>query len=182
MLDTIDWAALFRPDVTWLEIFVRGTCTYLGLLALLRITPNRELATVSHTNLLVVVLLADASQNAMSGDYRSISAGLVLVGTLLFWSLIIDVASYRWAGFRRLVQPPPVRLIRNGRVIGRALRSELLSVAELESQLRQRGIDDVRRVKEAWLEPDGQLSVIEQGGRAGSQPGDVGGAARASRA
>lgn len=96
----------------------------------------------------------------MSGEYHSLTDGLFLVGTLLFWSVVIDLACYRWPWFRHLVQPPPVRLIREGRINARAMRSELLSPAELETQLRQRGFDDVRQVKEAWLEPDGQLSVI----------------------
>ena len=164
MIASVAWAALFRPDVPALEIFVRGTAMYLGILLLLRVAPAREIGTLSHTNLLVLVLLADAAQNGMAGDYHSIVDGLLLVATLIFWSVIIDIASYRSPRVRRLVQPPPLRLIRHGRVVPRALRSEFISHAELATMLREHGIHQVEQVQEAWLEPDGQFSVVVRPG------------------
>jgi uncharacterized membrane protein YcaP (DUF421 family) len=148
---SVDWGALFIPDKPFLEIFVRGTVMYVGLLVLLRLTPNHETGRASPTNLLVIVLLADAAQNAMAGDYRSITDGLLLVGTLIFWSMFV-----RW-----LLLAPPIRLIRNGRVHARNLQRELMSMDDLRSKLRQQGIENLATVKEAWLEPDGEISVIK---------------------
>jgi uncharacterized membrane protein YcaP (DUF421 family) len=182
-----DWVALFRPDAPVLEIVVRGSVTYLGLVALLRLTPNRESGTLATGNLLLIVLLADAAQNAMAGEYRSISDGLILVMTLVLWSLLLDWASYRFRWLERLTQSAAVRLIRDGRILRPALRRELISEEELTTQLRRQGIEDIREVKHAWLEPDGQVSVIKwrrgAQGRGGAIPREapIGGREPASR-
>jgi uncharacterized membrane protein YcaP (DUF421 family) len=157
---SVDWGALFIPDKPLLEIFVRGTVMYVGLLVLLRLTPNHETGRASPTNLLVIVLLADAAQNAMAGDYRSITDGLLLVGTLIFWSMLASWLCLRVPFVRWLLLAPPIRLIRNGRVHARNLQRELMSMDDLRSKLRQQGIENLGTVKEAWLEPDGEISVI----------------------
>jgi uncharacterized membrane protein YcaP (DUF421 family) len=133
---------------------------YLGLLVLLRLTPNHETGSASPTNLLVIVLLADAAQNAMAGDYRSITDGLFLVTTLIAWSLLTSWLCLRVPFVRWLLLAPPVRLVRNGRAQAGNLRRELMSMDDLRSKLRQQGIEDLAAVKEAWLEPDGEISVI----------------------
>lgn len=160
MFGAVDWGALFTPDQPVLEIFVRGTVMYLGLLILLRVTPNHETGSASPTGLLVIVLLADAAQNAMAGEYRSITDGLFLVGTLILWSMIVGWLGLRVPLVRRFMMSPPVRLVRNGRIIAANLRRELMSRDDLQSKLRQQGVEDVKQVKEAWLEPDGEISVI----------------------
>ena len=110
----INWSTVFALHTNPVEIFVRGTVTYLAILLLLRFTFKRETGTTSMTDLLVLVLLADAAQNAMSGNYQSVTDGLLLVGTLVFWTIAIDALAYRFPRFRRLVQPKPLVLVRNG--------------------------------------------------------------------
>ncbi|HZR83878.1 MAG TPA: hypothetical protein VFD92_22475 [Candidatus Binatia bacterium] len=70
-----DWSALFGLEKSPLEIVVRGSLTYLGLFAILRVVLRRHSGAVGFADLLVVVLIADAAQNAMAGEYRSISDG-----------------------------------------------------------------------------------------------------------
>ena len=160
MFGPVDWGVLFTPDKPVLEMFVRGTVMYLALLILLRITPNHETGSASPTGLLVIVLLADAAQNAMAGEYRSIADGLILVGTLILCSLVVSWLCLRVPFLRWLLMGSPVRLVRDGRPNLRNLKRELMSMEDLRSKLRQQGIDDVAAVKEAWLESDGEISVI----------------------
>jgi uncharacterized membrane protein YcaP (DUF421 family) len=160
----VDWGSVFRPDIPLLEIIVRGTIVYLSLLILLRLVLKREAGAVGMTDLLVLVLLADASQNAMAGEYRSLPDGIVLVSTIIFWSLAVD-----WLGFRipfvgRLVHPPPLPLIKDGRLLRRNMRRELITMEELMSQLRLQGVDDVSSVRQASMEGDGRISVIRSSG------------------
>ena len=60
------------------------------MFALLRFVLKREAGTLAITDLLVVVLIADAAQNAMADDYRSVPDGLLLVATIVFWSYALD--------------------------------------------------------------------------------------------
>src|SRR5688572_6731102 len=111
----VDWHALFVPGGSLLEIFLRGTVTYLALFAFMRFL-RRQAGSIGIADLLVVVLIADASQNAMAGEYTSITEGLLLVATILFWDYALDWLGYRLPKFQRIVRPAPLPLIKNGRV------------------------------------------------------------------
>jgi len=111
-------------------------------------------------DLLVLVLLGDASQNAMAGGYTSITDGLLLVLTLVFWSLALNGLSYRFRPVARLLSPGPLTLVRAGRMLRRHMHRELITEDELMSQIRLQGVADLGLVQEARMEGDGRISVI----------------------
>lgn len=165
----IDWRGIFVPDTPLLETVVRGTVTYLALFALLRFVLKREAGELGITDLLVVVLIADAAQNAMADDYRSVPDGIVLVATIVFWSWALNWLGYRFPRFQRFVYPPALPLVRDGRLLRRNMRRELITEDELLSQLRLQGVSDLSQVEVAAIEGDGQISVIRRdGGHDGS--------------
>ncbi|HLO13346.1 MAG TPA: YetF domain-containing protein [Anaerolineales bacterium] len=157
----MDWKSIFLPDTSLLEIILRGSIMYIALFAMLRIVLKRQTGTLGMTDLLLITLLADASQNAMAGEYTSIPDGIVLVGTIIFWNYAFDWLSFRSEWFSRLIEPPPLLLIRNGKMLRRNMRQELISEDELMMQLREQGLDNVSKVKEAYIESDGRISVIQ---------------------
>jgi uncharacterized membrane protein YcaP (DUF421 family) len=161
----IDWAKLFAFDTPALEIVIRGTVTYFAILVMLRFAGRRETGTVGITNLLTIVLLADAAQNAMAGDYTSVPDGVLLVGTIVFWSWFIDWAKFRSARFARVIDPPPLTLVKDGRLLPRNMRIEMITEDELMSQLRLQGVDDLAHVKRACIESDGRISVVPRDGK-----------------
>jgi uncharacterized membrane protein YcaP (DUF421 family) len=108
------------------------------------------------------VLVADAAQNAMAGGYRTISEGLVLVGTLIFWNVLFDWAAYQFPWFARFAQPRELTLVRNGRYLRRNMRREFVTVEDIEAKLRGFGIDDVAQVAKVTLESDGEITVVRR--------------------
>jgi uncharacterized membrane protein YcaP (DUF421 family) len=158
----IDWHSLFVPSVSVVEIFLRGTLVYLFLFILLRIL-RREAGAIGISDLLVVVLIADAAQNAMASDYKSITEGVVLVSTIMFWDYFLDWLGYRFPRILRLLRPAPLLLIKDGRIQRRNLRLEMITEEELLGQLREQGIENVEEVKKSYLEGDGHISVIKKG-------------------
>ncbi|HJR81192.1 MAG TPA: YetF domain-containing protein [Anaerolineales bacterium] len=156
----MDWKSIFLPDVPLLEIILRGTVMYISLFVLLRVVLKRQTGSLRMTDLLLITLIADASQNAMAGAYTSIPNGIVLVSTIIFWSYAFDWLGYRFAWFRRLSEPPPLTLIQDGKLLRRNLRQELITEDEVKSQLREQGLEDWAQVKEAFMESDGHISVI----------------------
>jgi uncharacterized membrane protein YcaP (DUF421 family) len=161
----VDWVGVFTPQAPLVETFVRGTVLYLGLLVLLRLTPAREAGSVGTPDLLVMVLLADAAQNAMAGPHHAVGDGLALIATILVWSVALDWAGYRWSFVHRLLRTPPVRLVREGHILPANLRRELITQDELMAQLRKHGVEDVAEVKGAWIEDDGRISLVRRRGR-----------------
>jgi len=165
-LTQINWAEIFLPSTPLLEIFLRGTVVYLSVFLMLRFVLKREAGSIGISDLLVVVLLADAAQNAMADDYKSIPDGLFLVATILFWSYALDWLGYRFPRIQRLVYPPPLPLIKNGKMLYRNMRKEFITEEELKSMMRLQGLDDISEVKEAYMEGDGRISIISKANHA----------------
>jgi uncharacterized membrane protein YcaP (DUF421 family) len=162
-MEAVDWTSVFVPVLPVAEILLRGTLIYLALFVLLRLLPRREIGSVGTSDLLVVVLIADAVQNALGADYRSITEGLLLVLTILFWSYIIDWLDHRFPRLH-LVNAPPRLLIRHGRILRANLRRERFTEDELMAQLREHGVRSPSQVESAHLEGDGKISVVRMGG------------------
>jgi uncharacterized membrane protein YcaP (DUF421 family) len=161
----MDWERMFVPGGSLLELLVRGSALYLALFVMLRLMPRRQLGSLGVADVLVVVLIADAAQNGMAGGYTSITEGVVLVATILFWDYAIDFIDHRYPGLHLNISKPKL-LVRNGRMIKRNMESENMSEDDLMSQLRQHGIEDLGRVRKAYAEGDGHISVITSGKRA----------------
>jgi uncharacterized membrane protein YcaP (DUF421 family) len=159
----VDWDALFIPDTPLLELIIRGSVMYLGLFCLLRLVLKRQAGSLGMTDLLVLVLIADAAQNGMAGDYQSLPDGLVLVGTLIFWNFLLEWLGYRFPVIERLIHPAPLPLIKKGRMIRKNMKKELVSEDDLMSRLREKDIEKITEVKEAFMEGDGKISIIKEG-------------------
>ncbi len=164
----IDWNAVFVPTVSLLEIILRGTLIYLLLFAVLRLL-RREAGGLGIADVLVIVLIADASQNAMASDYKSITEGGILVATIVFWDYALDFVAYRFPRFQRLVRPAPLPLIKDGRMLRKNMRQEMITEEELLGQLRQQGVENATGVKKCYLEGDGRISVIAGKTKGGGQ-------------
>lgn len=156
----MDWSNLLVPKTPLLEIFLRGTLVYLAVFALLRVVFKRQSGTLGITDLIVIVFIADASQNAMADDYRSVPDGLMLVAVIVAWAFALDWTAYRFRAVERLIKADPLLLVKDGEVLRNNMRRELLTPEELMSYLRLHGVHDLHHVKEAYMEPNGQISVV----------------------
>ena len=134
---------------------------YIALFVMLRVILKRQTGTLGMTDLLLITLLADAAQNAMAGEYTSITDGIVLVATIIFWNYLFDWLSFKSEWLGRLIEPPPLPLIKNGRMLRKNMRREFITEDELMMQLREQGLEDVSNVKDAFIESDGRVSVIQ---------------------
>ena len=159
----IDWRAVFVPTVNLLELVLRGSIVYLLILVALRLF-RREAGALSTADLIVIVLVADAAQNAMGSDYKSIPEGAVLIATIFGWNWVLDWMAIRSRWLHRLLHPAPLELVRDGEINRRNLRKEMLTRDDLSEQLREHGIENLAQVKRCYLEADGHLSVIKTDG------------------
>ena len=160
-LPPIDWHKMFVPSLSPLELVLRGSIMYLAILAAMRLF-RRQAGSLSTADLLVVVVVADAAQNGMGSEYSSVTEGLVLIATIYAWNYLLDVAAFRWPAVHRLLNPPPLALVRDGEVVRRNLRQEMLTKDDLMEQLREQGVERLKEVRRCWLEADGHLSVIRR--------------------
>lgn len=157
----IDWKAVFVPAVSLAEIVLRGTFVYLFLFFVLRVL-RREAGALGISDLLVVVLIADAAQNAMSSEYKSVTEGFVLVGTIIAWDYSLDWLGYRFPAVQRILRPASLPLVKDGRMLRQNMRKEMITTEELMSLLREQGVESLDEVKKCCLEGDGHISVIKK--------------------
>ena len=162
MLFDVDWKLLFVPDISVLQSIVRGTILYVVIFLFVRVMPNRQVGRVGMNDLLLVVLIASAATNALAGNYKSITNGLILIGTIIFWSYLFNWAGHRFPLLHRLFHPTPKTLIKDGEIHHDNMRRELVTEEELMGKLRRQGITDVKAVAEAYVESDGQVSAIKR--------------------
>ena len=156
---SIDLAALFQIEKPVLEIFLRGTVLYLGILLLLRIMPRRTGGEMATMDLLFIVLIAEAATHSLGG-YSSVTEGFIVVLTLMAWNFFINFLSYYIPFFEKLVSSPALQVVKDGKLLRRNMRREFLTEDELMEHLRREGIEDVHDVKAAFIEADGQISFI----------------------
>jgi len=161
MFRGVDWHGIFTPENSLLELVVRGTIMYFVVFGLLRVVMKRQAGGIGTTDVLVIVLLAEVAGPGFAAEYTSVVEGAVLVGTILFWSYVFEKASYRFSAVERFLHAPTLELIKNGKMLRKNMRAELVTEEELMAQLRENGIEDVGQVKRACMEADGMISVIK---------------------
>lgn len=160
-----DWNTILAPSVPLLELVIRGTLTFLVLTVLFRLVGQREAGGLGLTDLLVVVLVAQAAGPGMLGQADTLADALIVVVTMLAWSVAIDALGYRSAMFSRLTTAPARLLISDGRLNRRVMRREFMTYEEVLSQLRLHGISEIGNVHRAYLEPSGMVSVVAREGK-----------------
>ena len=159
---SVDWDALFGLSLPVTEILIRGTAMYWFLFLLFRFVIRRDVGAVGIADMLVLVIVADAAQNGMAGEYTSVTDGMILVSTLIGWNVFLDWLSFRYPAIQKLAQPRPLLLIQRGHMLKHNMRRELITEAELWSKLRENGIESMEEVKTAYMESDGMITVIKQ--------------------
>lgn len=143
-----------------LDIVPRTAAVYLFLLVGLRLLGKGEAAQLRTIDLVLLLILANALQNAMVGADTSLLGGIVAAATLLLLARLLRFVETRFPQFRRGIEGEPILLARNGRTVRRGLALANMTIDDLALAARRVGIGDIGHIKLAILEADGEVSVI----------------------
>src|SRR3954468_20478789 len=147
------------------EFILRGVIVYFFVLVLLRLTGKRQVGQLAPFDLVLLLILSNAVQNAMNGGDNSYTAGILLATTLVVVNGLVGYATFRSKWLEGLVEGRPVVLIHNGKLYDRVLRSQRLTHHELMAALRRGGCACVEHVHVALIENNGQISVVPKADR-----------------
>jgi uncharacterized membrane protein YcaP (DUF421 family) len=156
----VNWNDVFTPDVSILESFIRGTVIYFAVFIIMRSTLRRTAGELTMLDFIFVLLVASGAADAMVGGSISAINGIVLILTIVAWNYALNTLSWYFPIIERWTVPPPLQIVRKGRLVRRNMRKEFLTEAELMSKLREDGIESVSDVKAAFIEGDGNISII----------------------
>ena len=143
---------MWELELPWWELVLRSTVIYLVLVAALRIFGKREIGQFTVIDLVLILLVANAVQPAMTGPDTSLLGGLVIIVTLVLVNRAISVARVRVPLVKRLLEAAPTVLARDGRWIDEALEREELARDDVEAALREHGLQEIGEVELAMLE------------------------------
>ncbi|MGE8547263.1 DUF421 domain-containing protein [Alcaligenes sp. Marseille-Q7550] len=161
-MDGAIWSTAFELENPVLESVLRGTVVYFVLFILLRLAGRRELGSLGPADLLILLLIADASGNAMTGGSNSLTDGLLVAATIVAWGYIIDWLMYRFPLLNRLASARKVCVVRDGELQWRNMRREYVTREEIMSEMRLAGIESLDEVRVAYIEPNGKLSFLKK--------------------
>lgn len=143
-----------------LDIVLRTTAVYLFLLIGLRLAGKREIGQMTLFDLVVILVIANAVQNAMVGSNTSLWGGLLAAGTLLVLNYAVSAMRFRFRWVARWLGERPTLIIEDGKFLDAPMRREHLEEEEVLMAMREHGVERLEQVERAFLEPDGSISVI----------------------
>jgi uncharacterized membrane protein YcaP (DUF421 family) len=147
-----------------MELVIRTAVMYVVLWAVIRSTGKRELAELGPFDLVLLIVLGDVVQQAITQEDMSITGGAIVVATMGVLVIAIHFATRRSERARHIIEGHPTTIVDRGAVVDEALRYERMPIAELLEAARAKGIDDLARVRYAILEPNGRFSFITDDG------------------
>jgi uncharacterized membrane protein YcaP (DUF421 family) len=153
-------------DIAPWDLIVRSIAVYVVLLLALRLFGKREIGQFTLFDLVMVLLVANAVQPAMTGPDTSLAGGLLIILTLVVTNRVLAEGRRRIPLLRLILESPATTVARDGEWLTDAVNREGLDAADLEEALREHGIASVAEVAMAVLEPDGSISVVPRKGPA----------------
>ena len=143
-----------------LAIVLRSLVVYFFILIAIRIFGKRELSQLSVVDLVFILLISNAVQNAMVGRDDTLLGGIVAATTLFAANSFLENLIFRSKKFSKLIQGNPAMLIYQGKVMTEHLKKAKISMDELEAAVREHGVSDISKCDLAVLETDGNISVL----------------------
>ncbi len=150
------------PHNILLNIAVRSIVIYLCVLLGIRLTGKREVGQMAPFDLVLLLLIANAVQNAMTGPDTTVSGGLVAAGSLLAINWLITQVVWRYRRARKFVEGSPTLLIHHGQCLHKNMSQEKITTEDLHQVLREHGVISIEDVDLAVLEVDGTVSVLRK--------------------
>jgi len=155
-----DWQGLWTPDLNPFEVMFRATAVYLFAQLVLRLAGRKEFGRSSTFDIVLLLIISVCLRKSIIADDDSLSTAFLALGTLAMWDRFFSWLSMRSHKAEQVLVGRPVELVREGRVNEANLRKSLMSREELLSRLREHGTESIRKVRLAYLEPDGKVTFM----------------------
>ena len=150
---------MFAPTTGIGELMLRVIIVYAAVFLLLRVVGKKHVGELAPFDLLVLLLLSESVQNALVGDDKSVTGGVVAAATLFGISQIVGYVAWHSKRAERVLEGTPRVLVRHGRVLKDVLAREQITHSELLEALRREGCTSLVNVRYAVLENDGAITI-----------------------
>lgn len=152
--------SLFVPTVGPVEVIVRSAAVYAFLLGLFRIFGRAQQARRVGFDLAVMFLVGVSLRRTIVGDDDTLTSGFLAIATIFGLEWLASVASYRSGTVADILEGRPRKIMVDGKPVEENLRKTRLRISDVRERLREKGTDDLSRVREAWVERDGKITFL----------------------
>lgn len=143
-----------------METVLRVAVIYLFVLVGLRVLGKREFGQLSPLELVTLLMIPEIVSQALTGDDYSLTNALIGVSTLFVLVFLTSVLVHRFKRLELAVSGTPTVLVSRGALLGEALDVNRVTTDELFSEMHKSGLDELKQVKWAILEPDGHIAIV----------------------
>jgi uncharacterized membrane protein YcaP (DUF421 family) len=144
----------------YLRIIFSSVCVYFFIILAIRLFGKKELAQLSVYDLVFILLISNAVQNAMVGPDSTITGGLVAAGSLFAVNYILKQLQLRFPKFGKAIEGEAIMLVFEGKILPANMKNAEITEDELMEVIREHGVASVSEVDLAVLEVDGNISVL----------------------
>jgi len=146
----------------YLKIILSCVSIYIFIIVAIRLFGKNELSQLSVIDLVFILLISNAVQNAMVGTDSSLGGGMVAATSLFVVNYLFKRIMYRFPKLNKLIQGEPLLLIYNGKINVKNVTKAKISIEEIMEAIREHGVAEIEQVDLAILEVDGNISVMSQ--------------------
>ncbi|SRR5690606_4428671 len=140
---------------------VNAFCIYVFLLVVLRIAGKRTLGEMTSFDFVLVLIIAETTQQALLGDDFSLTAAMLLIGTLVGLDIALSLFKRRWPRFDRLVEGVPMVIVEHGKPLWDRMHRARIDESDVLSAARElQGLRNFDEIEYAVLERSGAISIV----------------------
>jgi uncharacterized membrane protein YcaP (DUF421 family) len=156
---------MFTLSTGIVELIFRAVLIYAVIFILLRIVGKKHVGELAPFDLVVLLILSECVQGALTANDTSVTAGIIAASALFGTNQLVGYVSSRNKGAERFLEGKPKILVRNGNVRKDVLAREQITHSELVEALRREGCSSLTKIRYAILENDGHISIGLRGRR-----------------
>lgn len=160
LLTTIAVEELLIPENPVIELVLRGVVIYFALMIAFRLIGKHEFGQMTAFDLILLLIISESISCALNVNDNSITAGLIVMSTLVVLNYLMSQAQFRSKTLKRFLSGEAEVLIRDGQPDQRLMKKERITEDDIVSSLREKGIDGMDKVRLGYLEDDGKISAL----------------------
>jgi uncharacterized membrane protein YcaP (DUF421 family) len=146
----------------YLDLVLRAGAVYVFIVVAIKLFGKKELSQLSVVDLVFILLISNAVQNAMVGPNTSLLGGLVAASTLFVINYVLKKLIFRFKPIEKFIEGEPIMLIYEGKIQQQNVEQAGFTMQELQAAVREHGVDSIKKVNLAMLEVDGNISVLSE--------------------
>lgn len=143
-----------------MEIMIRAAVMFLFLWGVTRAVGRSTLGELTTFELLLYVTMGDLIQQSVTQQDYSVTAGILAIGVFALFTVALTWVQWRFPRMRPLIRGVPLVIVRDGELVGKAVRQQRMSIEDLRASARQQGIRSIADIELAVLETDGKISFF----------------------